>query len=86
MPIIGNPIFNWDAACLEQKFIRWEDVVNDNFRINKTENGFKTAFITGWISDKGTQYLCKYKWQNHDIIMERFKESIQPKGRNQRNM
>ena len=42
------------------------------------------------IGDKGTQYLHKFKWtrgewQNHEMIMERLKERIQPKGRNQRN-
>ena len=36
MPTIGNPIFNWDAACLEEELIRWEDAVDDNFRVNKT--------------------------------------------------
>ena len=41
MPTIGNPIFNWNTPCLEQELIRWEDVVDDNFRINKTENEFK---------------------------------------------
>ena len=72
------------------ELIRWEDVVEDNFRVNKTENEFKAALIRGWIGDKGTQYLHKYKWtrdewQNHELIMERLKEKIQPKGRNQRN-
>ena len=43
MPTIGNPIFNWSAPCLEQELIRWEDVVDDNFRVNKTENEFKAA-------------------------------------------
>ena len=90
MPKVGNSILNWDAACLEQELIRWEDVVDDNFRVNKTKNEFKVACIIGWIGDKGTQYLHKYKWtreewQNHDMIMERLKERIQPKGRNQRN-
>ena len=90
MPTVGNPIFNWSAPCLEQELIRWEDVVDDNFRVNKTENEVKAALIRGWIGDKGTQYLHKYKWtrdewQNHELIMERLKEKIQPKGRNQRN-
>ena len=88
MSIIGNPILNWNAPCLEQEFIRWEDVVDDNFRVNKTENEFKAALIRGWTGDKGTQYLHKWtrdKWQNHDMIMEWLKERIQSKGRNQRN-
>ena len=90
MPTVGNPIFHWNTPCLEQELIRWEDVVDDNFRVNKTENEFKAALIRGWIGHKGTQYLHQYKWmrdewQNHDIIMERLKERIQPKGRNQRN-
>ena len=89
MPTVGNPIFNWDPACLEHELIKWE-FLDDNFRVNKTENEFKAALIRGWIGDKGTQYLHKYKWtrgewQNHDMIMERLKERIQPKGRNQRN-
>ena len=45
MPTIGNPIFNWSAPCLEQELIRWEDVVDDNFRVNKTENESKAALI-----------------------------------------
>ena len=90
MPTIGNPIFNWSAPFLEQELIRWEDVVDDNFRVNKTENEVKAALIRGWIGDKGTQYLHKYKWardewQNYELIMERLKEKIQPKSRNQRN-
>ena len=54
MPTIENPIFNWHASCLEQEVIRWEDVVYDSFRVNKTENEFKAALIRGWIGDKGT--------------------------------
>ena len=89
MPTIGNPIFNWDAACLEQELIRWEDVVDHNFRVNKTENEFKASLITGWIGNKGPHYLCKYtwtkeEWQNQEMIMERPEERMQPKGRNQR--
>ena len=90
MTTIGNPIFNWSEPCLEQQLIRWEDVVDDNFRVNKTDNEVKAALIRGWIGDKGTQYLHKYKWtrdewQNNGLIMKRLKEKIQPKGRNQRN-
>ena len=55
-----------------------------------TENEVKAALIRGWIGDKGTHYLHKYKWteeewQNHGLIMERLKEKVQPKGRSQRN-
>ena len=90
MPTIGNPISNWNAPCQEQELIRWEDVVDDNFRVNKTENEFKAALIRGWIGDKGTQYFHKYKWrrdewQNHEMIMERLKGKIQAKGKNQIN-
>ena len=71
MPTIGNPIFNWSAPCLEKELLKWEDVADDSLRVNKTENEFKAALIRGWIGDKGTQDLCKYKqtrdeWQNHD--------------------
>ena len=88
MPTIGNPFYNWNVACLEE-LIRWEDVADDNLRMYKTEDEFKAALIRGWIGDKGTQYLCKYKWtrdewQNHEMIMERLKERIQSRGRNQR--
>ena len=53
-----------------------KDVVDDKFRVNKTENEVKAALIREWIGDKGTQYLNKYKWtreewQNHEMIMER---------------
>ena len=77
-------MFNWSAPCLEQGLIRWEGVVDDNFRVNKTENEFKAVLIRGWIGDKGTQYLHQYtwtgdEWQNNEMIMERFKEKIQPK-------
>ena len=56
----------------------------------KTENEFKAALIRGWIGDKGTQYLHKYKWtrdewQNHEMIMKRLKEKILPKCRNLRS-
>ena len=66
MPTVGNPIFNWDASCLEQELIRWEDVIDDNIRVNKTENEYKAALIRGWIGDKGTQYLCMYKWKKEE--------------------
>ena len=59
MPTIGNPIFDWNALCLEQELIRLEDVVDDSFRLNKTENEFKAALIRGWVHDKGIQYLGK---------------------------
>ena len=90
MPIIGNPVFNWSAPCLEQELIRWEDVADDNCQSKQNRNEFKAALIRGLIGDKGTQYLCKFKWtreelQNHELIIERLKEKIQPKGRNQRN-
>ena len=52
MPTIGDSIFNWSAPCLEEELIRWEDVVDDNFRVNITENEVKAAFIRGWIGDK----------------------------------
>ena len=72
MPTVGNPIFNWDAAYLEQELIRLEDVADDNFRVNKTKNEYKTTLIRGCIGDKGTQYMFKYMWtkkerQNHEI-------------------
>ena len=38
MPNSGNPIFNWDAPCQEQELIRWKSVIEDNFKIDKTEN------------------------------------------------
>ena len=47
MPTIGNLIFKWNAPCLEQELIRLEDVVDDNFRVNKAENEFKAAIIRG---------------------------------------
>ena len=52
MPTLGNPIFNWSAPCLEQELIRWEDVVDDNFRVNKTENEVKAALIRRWIGER----------------------------------
>ena len=60
MPTIGNPIFNWNAPCLGQELIRWKDVVDDNFRVTKTENEFKAALIRGWIGGKGkrNKYKC----------------------------
>ena len=70
--------------------MRWEDDVDETFSVHKTRNEYKVTLIIGWIGDKGTQYQHKYKWtkeewQNHELIMERLKERIQPKGRNQRN-
>ena len=39
------------------------------------------------MDNKGTQYLMKYEWtegewDKHEIVLERFKANIQPKGRN----
>ena len=74
MHTIGNHIFNWNAPYLEQELIRWDNVGDNSFRVNKPENEFKAALIRGWIGDKGTQYLHKHKWtreewQNREMIM-----------------
>ena len=45
MLTIGNPIFNWNAACLEQELTTWKDVVDDNFRVNKTGNEFEVVLM-----------------------------------------
>ena len=85
MPKVGTPEFNWEAPCLEQELIRCESVVEDNWKVNNTtDEGVKAAYIGGWIDDKGTQYLRKYtwgdgKWDKCKLILERFKEKIQPK-------
>ena len=86
MPTTGKPEFNWDAPCLEQELIRWESVALDNLKINKTGEDHKAAWIRGWIGGKGTQFLRKYKWaegkwENGDLVLQRFKDKIQPKGR-----
>ena len=52
-----------------------------NSRQPSSEDGLETK----------VPYLHMYKWtrdewQSHDMITERLKERIQPKGRNQRNM
>ena len=91
MPKVGSPEFNREAPCLEQELIRWESVLEDNWKVNNTtDEGVKAAYIRGWIGDKGTQYLRKYtwadgEWDSSKLILERFKEKIQPKGRCQRN-
>ena len=55
MPKVGTPEFNWEAPCLEQELIRWESVVEDNWKVNNTtDEGVKAAYIRGWIGDKGT--------------------------------
>ena len=46
--------------------------------------------MRGWIGDGGTQFLRKYQWtegewENGDLVLQRFKDKIQPKGRSQRN-
>ena len=63
MPTLSNPIFNWDASYQEQELIRWKSVVEDNFKINKTTNDGKAAFIKGWIGDIGVQKLRKFEWK-----------------------
>ena len=90
MPTLGNPIYNWDAPCQEQELIRWKSVVEDNFKINKTANDDKAAFIRGWIGDTGVQKLRKFEWtgtewDEYDKVMMRFKLVIQPTNRNQSN-
>ena len=58
--------------------------------MHETKEAHKARCIRGWIGEQGTQYLMKYgwkegKWENHKTVKERFKASIWPKGRNQRN-
>ena len=62
MPAIDKREFNWDSPCLEQELIRWESVPLDNVKMNKTGEDHKAAWIRGWIGDKGTQFLRRYKW------------------------
>ena len=47
------------------------------------------GYVRGWIGEKQTQYLIKYdckegKWVNSELVLETFKENVQPKGRTQR--
>ena len=47
-------------------------------------------YMRALIGIKGAQDLMAYewkegKWENHEIVIERFKVKIQPKSRNQRN-
>ena len=87
MPTLGNPIFNWDAPCQEQKLIRWKSVVEDNFKINKTTNADKASFIRGWIGGTGVQKF-EWKgteWDEYDKVMMKLRPEIQPANRNQSN-
>ena len=35
MPTLGKPELNWNAACLKQEYIKWDNIVNDNFKVNE---------------------------------------------------
>ena len=88
--MVGKPDFNWEAPCLEQELIRWQHVMVDNFTVNNTDGKAKACLLRGWIGDKGLQLLYKYtwldeEWWDFDTLLQRFKERIQPKGRNQCN-
>ena len=64
MPTLGNQVFNWEALCQEQELIRWKSVVEANFKINKTPDENKAAFIRGWIGDTGVHKLSTSDWQD----------------------
>ena len=77
IPILANPQFKWNASCLEHKYIRWYNTVQDTFILHETKEPIKARYIRGWTGNQGTQYLMKYKWkkwefENHKTV-ERFK-------------
>ena len=47
MPTLHNPILNLEAPCQEQEMIKWKSTAEDNFKINKTPDENKAAFIMG---------------------------------------
>ena len=49
MPTLCNPAFNQEASCQKQELIMWKSVVEDNFKVNKTPDENKIAFIRRWI-------------------------------------
>ena len=56
-------MFNWNAPCLEQEYIRWYNTVQDNFIVHETKEAHKASYIRGWIGNQGTQSLMKYEWK-----------------------
>ena len=52
MHTLGNPQFNQNAPSLEWKYIKWYNIVQDNFIVHETKETHKTSYIRAWI---GTQ-------------------------------
>ena len=63
LPTLANQVFNLKAPCQEQELIRWKSVVEDNFKINKTPDENKAAFIRGRLVILG-------RLQSHSQISE----------------
>ena len=70
MPILGNPLCNWNTPCLEQEYIRWYNIVQDNFIVHETKEAHKASYRRGWIGDQGTQYLMKYEWKKCEWVVQ----------------
>ena len=68
MPNLGKPALNWKASCLDQKYIRWHNIVQDKLAVHKTKEAHKENYIRVWIGDKGTQYLMKLEWKDNGKI------------------
>ena len=60
MPILGNPLFNWNAPYLEQEYIRGYNLIQNNFIVHITNEVHKASYIRGWIGDQETKNLMKY--------------------------
>ena len=81
MPTLGIPVFNLETPCQEQELIRWKSALEHNFKIKKTPNENKAAFIRGWIDDTGVYKLRKIycsdnECDTYDKIIPRFEQVI----------
>ena len=57
MLILSNPLFDLNAPCLEQEYIRWDSVVQVSLLVYEAKEAHKASYVRGWIGDQGTKYL-----------------------------
>ena len=67
----------WNATCIEQEYIRWYTIVQDNFIVQETKDVHKASYKRGWKGVHNTWHIIKNmygkwvgKWQNNNRMIQ----------------
>ena len=51
MPVLGKPEFNYNAPCLEQDYILWDNTLKDNFIIHERKRAHGANYVRCLMGD-----------------------------------